>query len=72
MKQIIQDFFAVISQPENFKLAIAFILCYTLFIMLLGVGLAWLINTLVSKKVNRPVSFDDLIQQTNYKSRRVR
>lgn len=72
MKQAISDFFSVISQPENFKLAIAFILSYTLFTMLLGVGLAWIISTLVGKKVNRPVSFDDLIQQTNYKTRRVK
>lgn len=71
-----QEMFNYMARPENATNAVMFIIVYSLFVMLMGVGLAWVISILIENRVNKPMSFDDFIDHTNkqsgFKIRRVK
>ena len=60
MKHYIQQIFENMGRPENFWLSIILIMLYTLFAIILGMCIAWIIFMIVNRDV-KPITFDDLI-----------
>lgn len=66
----IQELFNFMSRTGNEAIVILFVICYTLFVILIGVGLAWLYSILVDWKLKRkpPYSIQDYVDHTNRNS----
>lgn len=68
IKQL-QTSFDFMGRPENAANAILFVMCFALFFIIIGVGLAWVASLLITKKVTGHYSFDDFIDHTNRQSK---
>jgi len=58
MKHYLQQVFEYIGRPENFSVSIILIVLYTLFVVIVGVCIAWVWFIIATRK-DKPVSFDD-------------
>jgi hypothetical protein len=63
MKQSMQTSFEYMSRPEHATNAVLFLMCFALFFILMGVGIAWVVSLIIDRKVNKPESFEDFYSQ---------
>ena len=52
MKHILTSIFDYIGNPDNFFQSVLLIMIYTLFVIVIGMALAWVIHKMIYKKLS--------------------